>query len=96
MFPYETNPAGPKPIESAFSWAERMRERLDCPVWLGEFGAYQKADMASRVNWTAFVREQAESLDIPWAYWEFGAGFGIYDRDSEQWNDSLLKALIPD
>jgi endoglucanase len=95
-FPLETNPAGPKPIQTSFEWAERLRERLDCPMWLGEFGAYSKADMQSRINWTSFVREQAESLEIPWAYWEFGAGFGIYDRENERWNTDLLNALIPE
>lgn len=95
-FPYETNPAGPKPIVRTFEWAERQRESLECPLWLGEFGAYEKADMRSRINWTSFIREQAEARDIPWAYWEFGAGFGIYDRDNEQWNEGLLKALLPE
>ena len=65
-------------------------------MWLGEFGAYDKADMQSRINWITFVREQAESLDIPWAYWEFGAGFGIYNRENGLWNKGLLRALIPD
>jgi endoglucanase len=48
------------------------------------------------VNWTTFVRQEAEARGIPWAYWEFGAGFGIYDRDAGQWNEELLRALIPD
>jgi endoglucanase len=96
FFPYETNPAGPKPIVSTFDWARRTRNRLDCPVWLGEFGAYGKADMQSRINWTSFVREKAESFDIPWAYWEFGAGFGIYDRENGSWREGLLNALIPE
>ena len=95
-FPYETNPAGPKSIQSTFDWAERLRERLDCPMWLGEFGAYGKADIESRINWTSYIREQAESLEIPWAYWEFGAGFGVYDRENDRWNDGLLRALIPE
>ena len=95
-FPYETNPAGPKPVKSTFDWVERLRERLDCPMWLGEFGVYGKADMQSRINWTAFVREQAESLGIPWAYWEFGAGFGVYDREQDKWNVGLLEALVPE
>ncbi|MDF1514041.1 MAG: hypothetical protein P1S60_09550 [Anaerolineae bacterium] len=47
-------------------------------------------------NRHTIIVEGAESLDIPWAYWEFGAGFGIYDRDLNRWNESLLHALIPD
>ena len=65
------------------------------PLFMGEFGAYGKADMASRVSWTNFVRQEAEKNNISWAYWEFGAGFGIYDRDTQEWRADLLKALIP-
>jgi endoglucanase len=93
-FPYETNPAGPKPIRETFDWAETFAERRDCGLWLGEFGAYGKADMASRVNWTTFVRREAEARGISWAYWEFGAGFGVYDREAERWNQDLLAALM--
>ena len=65
------------------------------PLWLGEFGAYRKADMKSRINWTKFVRDQAEVRGIPWAYWEFGAEFGVYDCKLQDWNKGLLEALIP-
>jgi endoglucanase len=70
--------------------------RFDCPLWLGEFGAYEKADMASRARWTTFVREEAEKRGWSWAYWEFGAGFGVYDRAAEAYREALLRALIPE
>jgi endoglucanase len=94
--PTNRNPAGPAPILGQIEWAVRYAERLDCPLWLGEFGAYNKADLQSRVNWTSFVRQEAETRGISWAYWEFGADFGIYDRNAGQWNEELLRALIPD
>lgn len=94
-YPYETNPAGPKPIREAFDRAVRAAEQQDCALWLGEFGAYEQADMQSRINWTTFVREEAEARGMAWAYWEFGSGFGVYDRAAEQWHEGLLKALIP-
>ena len=93
--PADRNPAGPRPIRQMLDWAVRQGERLDCPLWLGEFGAYGRADMGSRVNWTAFVREEAEARGLPWAYWEFCAGFGVYDPDGEAWREELLEALIP-
>ena len=89
------NPAGRLAIEQAFDDVVAWREARGVPVWLGEFGAYSTADMASRARWTAFVREQAEARDISWAYWEFGAGFGVYDRDAEAWREPLLEALVP-
>ena len=64
------------------------------PLFMGEFGAYSRADMHSRELWTRYVREKAEDLGFSWAYWEFGAGFGIYDRDTNEWRTPLLNALI--
>lgn len=64
------------------------------PVLLGEFGAYETADMAARVRWTRAVREAAEARGFGWAYWEFGAGFGVYDPEAEVWRAELLDALL--
>jgi endoglucanase len=67
----------------------------DRPIFLGEFGAYHKADMAARVRWTAYVARQAEERQFSWAYLEFCSGFGIYDQNSGLWNQALREALIP-
>ncbi len=95
-YPYETNPAGPKPIRDAFDRAVRAAEQRGCALWLGEFGAFEQADMQSRIAWTTFVREEAEARGMSWAYWEFGSGFGVYDRAAGRWHEGLLKALIPE
>lgn len=71
-------------------WARQNKR----PVYLGEFGAYQNAPMESRVRWTTAVRAEAEAQGFAWAYWEFGAGFGVYDRQAKAWRDGLLKALV--
>jgi len=73
------------------NWAQRHNVR----ILLGEFGAYSRAPQDSRVRWTTFVREQAEAHGFAWSYWEFNAGFGIYDPIAKVWRDDLLKALIP-
>ena len=78
-------------FDSAARWAEARNVR----VLLGEFGAYSKADQQSRVRWTAFVAREAERHGFAWAYWEFGAGFGIYDPNAKTWHEDLLKSLIP-
>lgn len=65
------------------------------PVWLGEFGVYKEADMDSRIKWTTYVAREAEKRSINWAYWEFGADFGAYDRLKNEWNEPLLRSLIP-
>ena len=82
-------------IEKHFDIVAAWSKQNNIPVYLGEFGAYNKADMDSRVRWTTYVREQAEARGFAWAYWEFGAGFGAYDRNTRQWRQELLEALIP-
>lgn len=65
------------------------------PIFLGEFGAYSRGDFASRIRWTAFVRETAESHGFSWAYWEFGSSFGAWNPATRQWREPLLRALLP-
>ena len=78
-------------FEQVSVWA-RQHNR---PVFLGEFGAYEKADLDSRARWTAAVAREAESRGWSWAYWEFAAGFGAYDRIHKSWREPLKNALIP-
>lgn len=77
-------------LEKAAAWAKE-RER---PLFLGEFGAYSRAPLESRVKWTEFVRSEAERLGMSWAYWEFGSGFGVYDPQGEKWREPLKQALL--
>ena len=83
------------PIEHDFAQASDWAKAHHRPIFLGEFGAYSKGDLASRVCWTSFVAHTAESHGIPWSYWEFCSGFGAYDPKAHQWRKPLLDALIP-
>ena len=78
-------------LERAAEWGRRENR----PLTLGEFGAYRRAGLADRARWTAFVRQTAEERGISWSYWEFGAGFGLYDIDAGRWKQDLLAALLP-
>lgn len=64
------------------------------PVHIGEFGAYSKADETSRKKWTTFIPRYLESVGFSWAYWEFSAGFGIYNPSKATWNQFLVDALL--
>lgn len=83
-------------VDSDFDAVAQWAAEMNRPVHLGEFGAYERAPMQSRINWTEYVRAAAEQRNLSFAYWEFGAGFGIYNRSINQWREQLLKALIPD
>lgn len=64
------------------------------PVWIGEFGSYSKGDTASRARWTAYCARLFESYGFSWSYWEFKAGFGVYNETPNTWNAFLVDALL--
>ena len=64
------------------------------PLHLGEFGAYEAADLKSRAEYARLVRDAAERRGIGWAYWEFASNFGIYSPKTGQWVEPLRRALL--
>lgn len=83
-------------MEALFDIATDWASEHNRPLFMGEFGAYSKADEESREAWTTFVTAEAERRGISWAYWEYASGFGAYNRGNKTWNPSLLGALLPD
>jgi endoglucanase len=65
------------------------------PVFLGEFGAYDKAAMEYRVKWDFAVARAAEAHGFPWAYWQFDPDFTVYDFSKDGWVEPILHAIIP-
>ena len=63
------------PLDVAKAWSAAKRY----PVFVGEFGAYSKADDASRIDFNRKMRQAIEGRVMSWTYWEFAAGFGVYD-----------------
>ncbi len=82
-------------IAADFARAQVWSEKHRRPLYLGEFGAYEKADMASRARYTARVARTAESLGWSWGYWQFDSDFIVYDIDKDAWVEPLRDALIP-
>jgi len=81
-------------INVHFKHVSDWAKKNNVPIFLGEFGAYSKADMKSRVLWTEAVRKTAEKFGFSTAYWEFCSGFGLYDSSTSQWNEPLTSAAL--
>jgi endoglucanase len=92
---WEATEAQKAELSSQFDVVAAWAKKQGVPVYMGEFGAYSTAEMPSRARWTAFAAREAEARGFAWAYWEFCAGFGIYDPLANTWRVPLLKALIP-
>lgn len=92
---WEGTDAENRQIDDLLNIAESMGKKLGVPVYIGEFGAYGKADHESRVRWTGYVARQCEKRGMAWGYWEFCSGFGIYTSSTKKFDKGLLGALIP-
>lgn len=77
-------------LAEAAAWAEQRR----VPLLVGEFGAYERADLDARVRWTRTVRREADRHGMAWCYWDFGSDFGLFDRANGRWCQPLLDALL--
>lgn len=81
-------------ITDALDNARRWSVANGYPLYLGEWGSYQAADMKSREQYTRIVREEAEKRGIPWAYWEFASTFGVWSPKEGKWVEPLRRALL--
>jgi len=79
-------------FQFAVDWAKKHNR----PLYLGEFGVYEKADMESRKQWLTFVVQQAEKNNFSWAIWNLmGTSFGIWDESKNSWIEPLKEAILP-
>ena len=72
-------------------WSEREKR----PIYLGEFGVYERAPADSRFRYLSFVTQSAERLGWAWAYWQFDHDFAAFDSARQTWKPDILRALFP-
>jgi len=77
-------------FDRASAWAKEHNR----PLFLGEFGVYDKAAMDSRVRYLKFITGAVEARNWAWAYWQFDSDFVLYDIDKEAWVEPVRDALI--
>ena len=82
---------------AAVKLAADYQKKHGTKVIVGEIGAYPRQISENEVN--AFLSDAVKCLneyELPWAYWEYYAGFGAYDLETRQWKPFITDALIPD
>jgi endoglucanase len=78
-------------FDKAAAWGKEHHR----PIFLGEFGAYDKAPMESRGRYIGAVARAAEERGWSWAYWQFDSDFILYDVKRDAWVEPILHALVP-
>jgi aryl-phospho-beta-D-glucosidase BglC (GH1 family) len=81
-------------IMADFDYAIQWAKQKNMPLHVGEFGSYELADMDSRSRWTTFIARWLEAQGASWAYWEYSAGFGIYNPLTNTYKTPLIDALL--
>jgi endoglucanase len=92
---WEGTPADRAAVESDLAKVQAWSEAHQRPIFLGEFGADDKGDMASRARYMDCVARTAEKFGWSWAYWQFDADFIAFDVASGAWVPEIHGALIP-
>src|SRR5256885_12953796 len=82
-------------IDKDFDKVQAWSKEHHRPIYLGEFGAYDKGAMDSRARYTAAVARAAEARGWSWADWQFGRDFILYDIPHDHFVEPILNALIP-
>jgi endoglucanase len=77
-------------LDTAVKWSQTN----GYPLHLGEFGAHQAADMASRETYTRLMRDELERRNIGWTYWDFAASYGVYSPKTGNWIEPIRRALL--
>jgi endoglucanase len=78
-------------FDKVAAWAKEH----DRPIYLGEFGAYDKAAMPARLRYLSSVARAAEERGWSWGYWQFDSDFILYDVKRDAWVEPILHTLIP-
>ena len=64
-------------LDDATAWSKHFGRAIH----IGEFGCFKEADPASRTRYIRDFRLAAEKRGIPWAMWDWKAGFGYWDAE---------------
>jgi endoglucanase len=80
-----------KDLAKVAQWSKENKR----PIYIGEFGTYEKADMRSRTTWTAHVARKFEKHGWSWGFWQFTDNFAVFDTTHQKWVEPIRDALIP-
>jgi endoglucanase len=93
--PSASNPSSPNAFRPKIHQAKAWSEEFGRPVHFGEFGAFTKADQASRARYYGAFRQALDAAGIGWAIWDWKSGFNYWDTKTQQPLPGMREALFP-
>jgi endoglucanase len=92
--PAAENPASPLAFEAKLHYVRAWSDYYGRPAHLGEFGAYTRADGASRARFYAAFRQAAEREKLGWAVWDWNSGFRFWNQQAGHPEPGMAEALF--
>ncbi len=92
--PTKENPSGPKGFLKKIQIAEDWGMKHHRPIHFGEFGAFTKADQASRARYYAAMRQALDNAGFGWAIWDWKSGFNYWDVKNQRPLPGMREALF--
>lgn len=74
--------------------AVMIQKRHDMPVFVGEFGVYNRVPVEQRALWTRTMRRGLEARNLAWCYWDFAGALNAYDVSEGAWVPKIKSALL--
>lgn len=74
--------------------AKAVAERYRMPLFVGEFGVYEKVPLVQRAAWVKARREAYEAHNMAWCHWDFATTLKAYDADKQAWLPEMKAALL--
>ncbi len=93
--PSASNPSSPEAFRRKIELAKAWSEKYGRPIHFGEFGAFTKADQASRARYYAAFRQALDEAGIGWAIWDWKSGFNYWDSKNQRPLPGMREALFP-
>lgn len=70
------------------------RKKFGRTVWIGECGVYfDGAIPEEAAKYVEHFTKECARYDLPYAWWEFNVGFGLFSRKTDDWKHDLIKNM---
>jgi endoglucanase len=90
---WDATPQQRAELDAGFAAVAHYARAEQRPIFIGEFGTTNHAEMASRIRWTRFNRQLADRHGFSWGVWSYGPIFALYDDEHDCWHEGLRQAL---
>jgi len=82
-------------LEALLAKPLALAQKLDLPLYCGEWGALPTVPREARMQWYRDVRTNLEQHGVAWANWDYKGGFGILGRDGRPDREFINVLLGP-